>query len=220
MKRRTLILVAAMAAFTAVVAAGAARAANEGTSPNRPIAVTESNVDEDGNIRVHEQGTVSVDVVTDDLEVTVSDEQPLDVELASSSAGLLADIEDALTALEPGPVAPTPRAADAVRFFDFSMERTIFTEQAIPRLLDMEPILATTLLISAENDELIVEGYQGGTDSSDRVFAVGHREMDFPNTLAITFPAPLPLDVIGVWCGNEAEDCEVSISVIGYEPTS
>ena len=220
MKRRTLILTAAMAAFIALVAAGTARAAGEGTAPNRPVAVTESNVDEDGSIRVHEQGTVSVDVVTEDLEVSVSDEVPLSVELGSSSASLLTDIEDALVALDPGADGPAPRAADAVRFFDFSMERSIFTAQAIPRLLQMEPIVATTMLISAENDELIVEGYRGGSEASDRVFSVGHREMGFPNTLVVTFPAPFLLDEIGVWCGNEAEDCEISISVIGYEPTS
>ena len=128
---------------------------------------------------------MSVDVVTEDLEVSVSDEVPLSVELGSSSASLLTDIEDALVALDPGAEGPASRAADAVRFFDFSMERSIFTSQAIPRLLQLEPIVAATVLISAENDELIVEGYRGGSEASDRVFSVGHREMDFPNTLVV-----------------------------------
>ena len=212
--RRLVPLVLLMAVVLALGVAGNARA----TSENRPpILTAETNLDEDGNIRVHEQGTVDVQLVGSTVDLLVDDSEPLDVELASASAGLLGEIRDLLAA--PGGTG-VPQAADAVRFFDFSMDSSILTTQVAPRLLEMDPILATTLLISAENDELIVEGFNGEPDESDQVFSVGHGGMGFPNTLAVSFPAPVPMDLLGIWCGNESEDCEISISVIGYEPTS
>ena len=216
--RRTLVMAAAIGVLVAIAIAGSASAAKE-DRPD-PFPVTETNVDENGSIKVHEQGTVKVDITNPDLAVSVDTSTPLDVnvanvptvelasassvELGSDTTSLLEELRDILAT----PSSAGPLISTVTRTRDIDVEDVSVTNWFFP------DTLVTTLVISSPGDKIVVNGYSNGSN----VLEIGHVQRDWPSVVTIPFPAALSLDQFRVFCGNHVIDCDVNISIIGLAP--
>jgi hypothetical protein len=179
-----------LAAATLLIPAGGALAQQGGgTGPK----VTEQNVDEDGFIRVHEQGIADVNV-TNQPAVTVANQPTVSLDAASTQ--LLTGIRDALAA-----PAAAPPPAPATRF-----ESVVFSTG----FLGVEAkALSAPMHVSAITVQSEDEGFLVVRTGGDGVLQIDLDEGP------VALPQPVPADDVLFACLNEASRCEVRVSLVG-----
>jgi hypothetical protein len=177
--------------------------------PGATVPVREQNVDMDGWIAVHEQGTAAVDVTNSSLTVTGTvdvgnfpDEQ--DVHVTNFPA--TQDVNVVGGSLTAQPVTAVYKqtfslgagGADTVAF---------------------GPIDATTVILSkvpgTESLVTLFSPLVPWSHPTDSVWSLS--DPDGNHSLVVNaFQHPIPLDGVFVSCLNESEDCHIKVTVFGF----
>lgn len=213
-------LLAALAALALVAALGGVGTAaqNPGPGPTKPVA--EQNLDENGWIRVHEQGVASVDVTNDNLDVTLANDE-INVNVTNPVLGVSGTVDvgnfpaQQNVAVQNFPSTQDvnvvggstgPQPASAVRQVVFSLDPGESQTQTFPT------IDVSSVVISSGDEEYqlfastplwngdILLAFEPDGDNPSRHF---------------TFPQPLPLNGLNLYCANESEHCPIYILLIG-----
>lgn len=186
--------------------------------PNPPVQVLEWNVDEDGFIRVHEQGTASVDIIdTEELDVNVTGGQ-IDANITNEKLTVDVDnwpsvqdvyiIDGRLASVNEvwADIINTGNDGNVVRDFG----RTIDTTHITVSITDQEGPDGDSEFQLMFYSPLVPGGFTG-----EPVL----RMIDYSADLLYetqTFSYPVPLNGLRLVCANEAEDCNVAVTVFGF----
>lgn len=211
-------VVGAVGLFVGLIVGASVTVASAGppeTSSGPAKPVREQNLDESGAIRVHEQGTASVDVVNENLDVTLANSL-LDVNVTNSSVPVNGTVEvNNLPSTQDvnivgGSAVPAP-VTQAKQFrFTLPAGNTVQTET-------FPEIAATSLiLVNPDSSEYSVKGITPLAPGGPGYVELG---ADFdgaiPN-MRIDFPYPMPLTGLMMHCVNESDDCHIWVLVLGY----
>jgi hypothetical protein len=202
--------------------------------PNPPLQVKEYNVDADGHIAVHEQGTVGIkNAENEQFDVNVTggsiNAQVTGGSIDANVTGGTVTVDN--TNANPVPVSvrnfPNTQGVwidggrqDAVNraYYDFwnlqqgskDMERHDFS---------VGRIMATTIYVSDGDNEDAIYFY------SDSLAPLGENELIVIDDTAgqspdhiLTFPYPVALDGFRIECHNTTYRCFVQITVLGFAP--
>jgi hypothetical protein len=185
--------------------------------PNPPLQVQEYNVDADGYIAVHEQGTAKVDIQNSELDVHVNGG---DINATVTGGSVTVDNTD--TNPVPVTVENLPSEQDVyVNGGEMSVVTTVYTGQfsiasgdpAVEHTFSGGPIYATTIHAADGDDETYIEFYS--PLAGDKVFAFWDPSGDFiEHTHSFTYP--IPINGYRAYCANESESCGFRITVIGF----
>lgn len=77
-----------------------------------------------------------------------------------------------------------------------------------------QSIWASFITVSTENDDGFIEFYSE-IGAPVPVLRFGHRNGSLPAVITATLPQAVLVSAVRFFCGNDAEDCEVAISVVG-----
>ena len=182
--------------------------------PNPPLAVRDANVDGNDWIRVHEQGTANVDIQNAELDVNVTGGEievtnTVDVHVDNFpneqdvyvNYGRLSSVNEVW--------ADHVTAGDGENVTrDFG--RTIDATQITVSITDQEGPDGDSEFSLSFYSPLVPGGY-GGTPVL--------RMIDYSADLlyeSLSFSYPIPLYGLKLHCANEAEDCNVAVTVFGF----
>jgi hypothetical protein len=184
------------------IAGGTAFAVPPDPTPGATQPVREQNLDDDGLIRVHEQGVADVNVTNDPLNVSVDNETlnvSGEVEVSNFPATQNVNVVGGSIALPPvTTIAGTPLSIDPIPAGE-SVSHDI-------------PLMNAVSVNVAENfDEysLFITGPLGTPlhiESGELV----------QETYFYTFLYPVPVDSITIFCQNESTDCFVDVTLTGF----
>jgi len=79
-------------------------------------------------------------------------------------------------------------------------------------------VWASFITVSTENDDGWVQFYSDPAlccDAENAVLRFGHDDRQLPSVITAALPQAIPIRSIRFFCTNNAEDCEVAISIIG-----
>lgn len=179
--------------------------------PNPPIQVLEYNVDGNGWIAVHEQGTADVSISSStELDVNVTNDT-LDV---SGSAVEITNFPDPQNVAVQGMVDTSIVPADAVQLPSFSVDAG---EHAT---VDFATVNATTIVlwdnsVTGDNDPEFQLWIRSPLTGGGSLFKYAYDE-GLPSTDIRSFTHPIPVSGIEIWCKNESLACTLDIAIIGY----
>lgn len=210
--------------FALVIGAGLVLAASltggvaDASNPDNPKAVTEQNLDDEGFIRVHEQGTARVEV-TNDIGVSgsITVDEPVSVEGTVDASGSSVSVDGPVDISQPVEVEGTVSVEDGNRGYAVTETANSFTAPGGSLILEdssSAPFttggLVTAITFQSNRQaHMLFESDEEGIVYS--VFA----DDDAP--VHLTFPHPLDADSVTIVCGTEG-DCEVGYSVSVTRP--
>ena len=178
--------------------------------PNPPLQVLEYNVDGNGWIAVHEQGTASVDIVdTEELDVNITNDE-LDVNITNPK--LTVDVDNFPDPQNvTGEVDVNILPANAVERPNVSTEAGDSTTVTFPVIYATTIVLWDNSVTGGNDPEFhLTISYSGGT-MYKYMYEDGLANLDLRS-----FTHPIPVDAVDMWCKNESENCTLSVSIIGY----
>jgi hypothetical protein len=187
-------------AFLITASASAEPGKGEGP-PDFPVTVTndESNpVVVSGDVTADVSGSVDVSSVPETLTGR------LDLVLDE-----LEDLNDAVQATS------QPRAgyAEYVRF-NQNANNCSLCDPRPPQKSLSQPLWASFITVNTENDDGFIEFFnEFGAEIP--VLRFGHRNRQLPGVITATLPQAIKISSYSFYCGNQLEDCEVAISLIG-----
>ena len=207
--------------FSAIVAMNVALFGVAGAAPKSPpdphegatMPVREQNVDSQGYIAVHEQGTAKVDVQNSELDVNITN-STLDVSGSTVSVDDFPATQDVY--VTDGIVDTVIPPATAVRRPSFSLDA------GESGTYDFATINATTIVmwdnsVTGDNDpefQLWVRSpLTGGGGMFKYAYEDGLQNLDMRS-----FTHPIPVSGVEIWCKNESLACILGVSIIGYDP--
>ena len=175
-------------------------------TPGATLPTREQNLDDDGLIRVHEQGIAKVDVTNTPLDVQGSvdvDNFPSSFEVSNFpsvqdvnvTGGELSEVMLAPVTIGEEFFIVTPAGSSETAAFGATMNvTTVFVVDALDEVaVDLTTSLTPGGAIAVYSD------LEGGRESGQR-----------------TFFYPVPADGVEVHCFNESDDCQVSVEVLGF----
>ena len=170
-------------------------------TPGATSKTREQNLDANGFVRVHEQGTANVNVQNTPLDVQGSvsvGNFPTSFEVSNFPA-----VQDVAFA---GGVGLSPMTTVVALAFQPMSPGDLQTQ-------NFATVNAVSILISDIDDEIEVRLHSPLT--GDFIFA--HTDLDGgKESSQLTFVHPLPVNGVTVGCANESEDCHVFVSVMGF----
>lgn len=179
--------------------------------PNPPLQVLEHNVDGNGWIAVHEQGTADVEIVgSTELDVNVTNDT-IDV---SGSTVEVSNFPDPQNVAVQGIVNTSIVPADAAELPSFSVDAG---ETAI---VDFATINATTIVlwdnsVTGDNDPEFQLSIRSPLTGGGRLFKYAYDEG--LNSIDVrSFTHPIPVSGIEIWCKNESLACTLDVAIIGF----
>ena len=167
-------------------------------APGTPIPVRDQNLDGSGFIRVHEQGVAQSEITNSNLNVTLSNPS-LDVNVQNFPATQDVNIVGGSTT--PQPVTTATQLIFHVVSGGGPEEQTFAT------------VNVTSILIVSGDDEF--ELHAGSPLTGSDLF-IAYDPTGDDETRQITFPAPVPLNRMTLYCANESEDCVVTVLLTGF----
>ena len=186
--------------------------------PNPPLQVQEYNVDADGYIAVHEQGTADVHVTGGQIDATITggsvtvdntDSNPVPVTVGNTGSNPVpVTVENAEqdVYVVGGEMNVPTKVWNAV----FGIKAG---DDSVTYEFSVGTIYATTIHVADGNDETIVEFFSPMTP--DVAFAFWDHDGAFiEHTHSFTYP--IPINAVRVSCQNESESCSWTISVWGF----
>lgn len=207
-------------ALAGVILAGTADAGSPG--PPGGQAVAEQNLDEDGLIRVHEQGTADVTVTNDSLDVDLAFPDTQDVNVTNTPLPVTGDVTadvsgSSVSVSDPVDVAGPVEVTGSVEVEGGSPGfRLTETQMSLcaPCEVGVESAPAGALSgpvtsVSFFSDKASSLRFAKGGDSVHTIF-VGAGE-----TVNVTFPHPLDADGATITC-PPGERCRVRYAIAGY----
>ena len=159
-------------------------------APNVPVAVREQNLDANGWIKVHEQGTTNVSGTVE-----------VDGDIAISNFPTTQDVNIV------GGGSTPPQPVTKVTQLIFNVASGGSQDQTFPM------VNVTSILIVTGDDEY--ELHAGSPLTNSDLFIAYDPEGD-DETRQITFAAPMPLNRITLYCANESEACADAILLTGF----
>jgi hypothetical protein len=215
MKKRILIIVTVLA--ITLLIGSISMAEPKDPAPGVTLPTREMNVDADGNIMVHEQGVVDVNMTNSSTEVTGSVEinnfpATQDVEVISGIDvnNLPTTTQDAME----GDI-PTTSLATRVTPVTRSISDRINLVPGETKIVDWEEILATAIHWSCDDEKFVAwdaRGTGGLYFQSyaiwDKFSAIKHWSMNFTH--------PEPIKGISVECRNSDKNCSLWFTISGF----
>lgn len=174
--------------------------------PNPPLQVLEYNVDANGWIAVHEQGTASVDIVdTEELDVNITNAE-LDVNITNPK--LTVDVDNFPAEQDVYVTAGALSAVTSAEVVTWHLE-----PKEVREITFSNPILATTIQFRRGSDEGTV-AFFSPLVSGDTVLSYYDPDGSVP-WVTESFTYPIPISGIYALCGNESDNCIFKITIFG-----
>ena len=188
--------------------------------PNPPLQVREANVDGDGWIAVHEQGTANVEVQgVADVYVTGGQ---IDAEITGGNV----DVSGSTVSVDNFPatqdVNVTGGMIDALipPATAYSNPNLGVLEAGDTVTVDFATVFATTIVIwdssvTGDGDPEFQLWIRSPLNGGNSLFKYAYDETLYTIDMR-SFTHPIPVSGVEVWCKNESADCTIGISIIGY----
>jgi hypothetical protein len=179
--------------------------------PNPPLQVLEYNVDSNGWIAVHEQGTADVSILSStELDVNVTNDT-LDV---SGSTVEVSNFPDPQNVTVQGVVDTSIAPANAAEIPNISVD------SGESQTIDFATVNATTIVIwdnsvTGDNDPEFQLSIRSPLTGGGRLFKYAYDE-GLKSIDVRSFTHPIPVSGIEIWCKNESLACTVDVAIIGY----
>ena len=230
-KTRTLLLsVLTVSALLGPSIGGIAVSAQdiEPVGPTKPV--VEQNLDALGRIRVHEQGVADVNVQNNNLDVTLSNEE-LDVNVTNANVPVVGAVDvtnfpatqnvnvQNLPSTQNVNVQNLPATQD-VRIVGGStgvqpvtrVRQLIFNTDSAEEQT-FATIAVSSIVIVSGSDEYEIHGRSplaGGE------LFLGYEPDGAEPTTTMSFPQPIPLNTIKIYCANESDTCNITVLLSGF----
>ncbi len=190
--------------------------------PNPPLQVLEHNVDANGWIAVHEQGTASVDIIdSEELDVHVTGGQ-----IDATITGGNVDVSGSTVSVDNFPatqdVNVTGGMIDALIPPASTVALPSFSglEAGDSAIVDFATVFATTIVIwdssvTGDGDPEFQLDIRSPLNGGGTIFQYSYDESLYTTDMR-SFTHPIPVSGVEVWCKNESDNCTIGVAVIGY----
>jgi hypothetical protein len=197
---RACALVAAAGFFVGTALLSTATAENPDPHPGAPLPVREQNLDANGWIAVHEQGEADVNITNGSLQVSgavsVSNfPAAQDVNVTGGAVGASIAPATAAVVLE---VTTDAGEEETFLFADVNATAIALWDSSLAGSNDPEANISVLSPLNS-GGTVVYMSFEDGLDGFD----------------IRTFPQPVPVSGIHVYCANESVHCTLRIAVIG-----
>ena len=200
----------------------------EPVGPTKPV--LEQNLDAQGRIRVHEQGVADVDIKNSNLDVTLSNEE-LDVNVTNGNLPVVGEVDvtnfpatqnvnvQNLPATQDVNVQNLPATQD-VRIVGGStgvqpvtaMRQLIFNTDGQEEKTFSTMAVSSIVIVSGTDEYEI----HGGSPLAGGELFLGYQPDGAEPTTTMSFPQPIPLNMIKIYCANESDTCNITVLLSGF----
>jgi hypothetical protein len=164
--------------------------------------IREQNLDDDGLIRVHEQGVADVNVTNDLLNVSVGNETlnvSGEVEVSNFPATQDVNVVGGSITLPPvTTIAGTPATIDPIAPGEFETTD-----------IPLMNVVSVNVAESVDEYSVSISGPLGVP------LEIESNEL-LQETYFYTFQYPVPVDGISIFCKNESDDCFIDVTLTGF----
>lgn len=174
-----------------------------------PMPVLEQNLDSNGWIKVHEQGTAKVDIQNSSLDVNATiDNTELDVNVVNTDldVNVLNGPSDPVSVNVENFPSPQSAPLPAVTVLESLNTGSFATGTSIEKSLNMN-LVSFSINSGGDNDSYYVEFERGGIIVLSLVGG---------EATIHSFTYPIPVDTVEISCDNVSEDCWLFGSAQGF----
>jgi hypothetical protein len=190
-------------------AAGAAGIASVSVANDKEhsIPVREQNLDANGNIKVHEQGTVSFGISSTANTVSLG---TADHTLLDTASTKLASIDSQTSKLKFDSNGNLETASHQVPA-NYSCGQPVSMSAGDSLTLNCGPVNASLIVVAGFDDKVRIRFRNGATN----VLVLSGSGSDGNSEYVIPLTAPISMNNVGITCDNLVEDCDFTFNVSG-----